>query len=100
MRHTGLDENEVPGLMLDAIREILAIIMPNSAFEDIEHHLEADVNVGAGHSSGGNRRNVHRQGGGPDVLTGHAELVLDAVPVTAEAAPSNPRQSGVLLDLW
>ena len=68
MRYARLDEDEVPGGVLDAVRELVTIVVADAAFEDVEHHLEADVDVRSRDPAGRYHRYVHRQRLGADVL--------------------------------
>ena len=63
--------------------EPVAVLVPDPALEDVEHHLEADVDVRVGDAARRNRRHVHRQLLRPDVLGRQSHLVVDAVPVAA-----------------
>ena len=80
-------------------REPVAVLVAHAAFEDVEHDLEVDVDVGAGDAARRNRRHVHRELRRADVLARHPELVADAVPVAAHAAAADPHQPVVPFDL-
>ena len=54
MRNARRDEDEIAGLVLDALDQPVAVLVPHAPFEDVQHHLEADVDVRAGHAA---RRN-------------------------------------------
>ena len=98
MRHAGLDEDEVPRLVLDDASEARAVLVAHPALENVEHDLEIDVNVGVGHSARWNRRNVHRKLLRADVLAEHAGLVADPVPITPGLAAANHLDAFLSLD--
>ena len=75
------------------------ILVPHAPFENVQHHLEADVDVRAGDAARWDDGDVHRQLGRADVLPRHPELVADAVPVAADAATADPHQAVVSFDL-
>src|SRR5437867_454142 len=47
VRHTRLDEDEVAGAVFDTFLQSNAVLVPNATRQDVEHHLETDMNVGA-----------------------------------------------------
>src|SRR6478672_5632097 len=55
------DEDEIARVVLDALRQPFAVLVAHAAFEDVQHHLEPDVNVRPGNASGRYDRDVHRQ---------------------------------------
>src|SRR5258708_4241297 len=63
--------------------------MPHAALEDVEHYLEAHVDVGVSHAAGRDSRDVHRQFLRSDILTRQTRLVPNAVPSTYVAAPAD-----------
>ena len=58
----------MPGGVLDAMRELVTIVVADAALEDVEHHLETDVDVRSRDPAGRYHRYVHRQRLGADVL--------------------------------
>src|SRR4026207_568320 len=48
--------------------------------EEVERHREADVDVRGGDAARRNRRDVHRQLPGADILPRQSHFVVDAVP--------------------
>ena len=66
--------------------------------QDVEHHLEADVDVRVGDAAGRNRRDVHRQLLRADVLPRQPDLVVDAVPVAAVVAVPDDEDAVVPFD--
>src|SRR5687767_9697220 len=52
VRHAGLDEDEVAGRVLHRQREPRTVLVAHAALEDIQHYLEADVDVGGGDAAG------------------------------------------------
>src|SRR5262249_7670189 len=80
VRNAGLDVDEIAGAVLHHLGETLAIGVAHPALEDVEHHLEIDVDVGIGDRARGNRRHVHREPGRPDVGPGETGQVLNSVP--------------------
>ena len=77
----------------------VAVFVAHAALQDVEHHLEAVVNVRRGDPAGRDRRDVHRQRVGADVLSRHPELVADAVPLPAIGAAADHRDAAELLDV-
>ena len=98
VRNARLDEDEVASLVLDTARQAIAVIVADATLEDVEHHLEAIVNVCSGDAAGRDDGDVHRQLLCADVFSRHAELVVDAVPLPADAAAADPRQASVALN--
>jgi len=39
VRHAGGDEDEVPGFVIDALGQPLAVLVPHAPLEDVEHHF-------------------------------------------------------------
>jgi hypothetical protein len=67
--------------------------VPDVTVQDVEHHLEVDVDVRRGHAAWRNRRHVHRQLPRPGILRRQPRLVLNAIPaanVAAAADDENP----------
>ena len=60
VRHSRLDVDEVAGFVLDRFLAPRPILVANPALQDIEHQLEADVDMGICDAPRGNRRDVHR----------------------------------------
>ena len=73
--------------------------LPVRARRRFEKLLREDVNVRRSYTTWRNHRHVHRQLRRADVLAGHAELVVDAVPVATQAAATNPREPAALFNL-
>src|SRR4029078_3169296 len=61
VRNSRLDENKIAGNVFHGLREVLAILVSHATFEDIQHHLEVDVNVGVRNSARWNRCDIHRK---------------------------------------
>ena len=95
VRNAGLDEDEVAGGVLDDLLQPVAVLVPDAAFEDVEHHLEADVDVRGGDAAGRNRGDVHRQLLRADVLPRQSDLVVNAVPVAAVPAAADDEDAVV-----
>src|SRR5207248_834641 len=43
--YAGFDEDEVAGLVLDALLEPGTVLVPDAALQDVEHHFESVVDV-------------------------------------------------------
>ncbi len=99
VRHAGGDEDEVAGLVVDALAQAVAVLVAHAALEDVEHHLEADVNVGAGDAAGRDGGEVHRQLLRADVLGRQPGPVADAVPAALAAAAAQHGDAAVVLDV-
>src|SRR4051812_34592100 len=82
----GLDEDEIARLVLHRLLQAGTVLVADPPLEDVEHHLEVDVDVGVGHAARRDGGDVHRQLRGVDVLGREAGLVLDVVPAPAGAA--------------
>ena len=98
MRHARLDEDEVAGGILDGLLQSLAVLVPDAARENVEHDLEADMDVRVGDTARRNRRHVHRQRLGADVVARQAHLVVDAVPVAAVLSGANDEDAAMPLN--
>src|SRR5262245_61978426 len=84
--NTGLDEDEVAGRVLDHLLQPVTVFVAEAALENVEHHLEADVDMGIGHAAGWNGGDVHRERLRADVLSRQSFFVVNAVPVAAVLA--------------
>ena len=73
-------------------------LVADAALEDVEHHLEADVDVRVGDAAGRNRGDVHRQRLRADVLARQAFFVVNAVPVAAVLAGADHQDAVVPFD--
>ena len=89
VRHAGLDENQISGGIVDRLSEMVAVFVADPALEDVQHHLEADVDMGEGDAAGWNRGDVHRELFGPDVLARQPRFVLDPIPAADVRAGTN-----------
>src|SRR5262249_23007536 len=87
VRDPRLDVDEVARLVLDDLLEAGAVFMPHATLEDVEHQLEANVNVSQGDAAWRNGCDVHRKLRRADVVRAHPHLVLNSIPVPAVAAP-------------
>src|SRR5262245_2738276 len=86
VRNTGLDEDEVAGCVLDHLLQTVTVFVADAALENVEHHLEADVDVGVASTAGWNSRDVHRERLLAHVLARQSFFVVNAVPVAAVLA--------------
>ena len=98
MRNTGLDVDEIAGLVLKNLLEAVAEFVTDVALQDVEDQLEADMNVSFRDAARRDRRDVRRQFCRPDILSRHALLVVDAVPVPARAAAAYRQDPIVIFD--
>src|SRR5262245_18884690 len=98
VRNTGLDEDEVAGRVLDHLLQTVAVLVADAALENVEHHLEADVDMGVGHAAGWNGGDVHRERLRADVLARQSFFVVNAVPVPAVLASANHEDAVVSFD--
>ena len=48
----GLDEDEVTGRILHDLLQPVTIFVADAPLQDVEHHLESDVDVGGGDAAG------------------------------------------------
>src|ERR1700691_6340454 len=51
MRHTRLNENEIPGFIFERMFERRSVLVPHAPGKNVEHYLELDVNVSVGDPS-------------------------------------------------
>jgi hypothetical protein len=58
VRHTGLDVNEIAGLVLQHLLEPGSELVTHFSFEDIKDQLEADVNMGGRDAAGRYRGDI------------------------------------------
>ena len=98
MRDAGLDEDEIARAVLDDLRQAVAVLVAHAPFENVEHHLEADVNVRVCDAARRNRRDIHRQLLRADVLVRQADLIVNAVPVAAVLAAADDEDAVVPFD--
>ena len=61
MGYARLDVDEVARLVLDGSPQAGSVLMPDSAFENVEHQLKTDVDVGVSDAARGNCRHIHRE---------------------------------------
>ena len=99
VRHAGLDEDEIAGLVLDDLPKPRPVLVAHVALEDVEHHLEVDVDVRVGDAARRNRRDVHRQLRRADVLRRQAGAVANAVPAAHAAAAADDGDPVAALDV-
>jgi hypothetical protein len=98
VRHAGLDEDEVAGPVRDRVDEPGTVVVADRAFQDVQHDLEADVDVRVGDAARRHGGDVHREGLRADVLGRHALHVVDAVPLARTAPTADDGDAVVRLD--
>ena len=98
VRHAGFDVNEVAGGVVDRLRQPIAEFMPHAPAQDVQHHLEADMDVRVGDAARRHGRDVHRQLAGVDVFRRQPGLVGDAVPGAHGLAAADDGDATVVLD--
>ena len=100
MRQAGLDVNEVAGLVFQHALAADPELVSHPALKDVEHDVEIDVDVRFGYAAGRNGCDVHGKLCGTDILRRHADLVLDAVPITAIfiTATTNTMNADIVFD--
>ncbi len=98
VRDAGLDEDEVAGFVVDGRRQVGAVFVADAADQDVEHHLEIDVDVGIGDAARWDGGDVHGQVFGGDVLCRQAGLVADAVPVAVGGAAADDEDAVAAVD--
>ena len=94
-----LYEDEVAGTVVERPCEARAVLVANTPRQDVEHHLEVDVDVSFGHPTGRDGGDVHRESFGAHVLLGHPDSVPDAVPLAAVVARPKHRDPVTDLDV-
>src|SRR3954468_8346015 len=67
--NAGCDEDEITGVVVDALGQPLPVLVADAALEDVEHDFEIHVDVRPGDAARRDRRHVHRQLRRADVLS-------------------------------
>src|SRR5215510_15950210 len=98
VRNTGLDEDEVAGRVLDHLLQTVTVFVTDAALENVEHHLEADVNMGIGHAARWNGGDVHRERLRAYVRARQSFFVVNAVPVAAVYAGADHQDAVMSLN--
>src|SRR4029077_14588808 len=98
VRHAGLDEDEIAGGVFHDLLQTVAVFVADAARENVEHHLEADVDVGVGPAAGWNGGDVHRERLRAHVLARQSFFVVNAVPVAAVLAGAYDQNAVVSLN--
>src|SRR5262249_46708046 len=92
------DVDEVARPVLDRLRQPGPILVTHAALEDVEHHLEADVDMRMGHAARRDRCHVHGKLLSADVPGAHPGPVPDVIPAAAVAPTPNDRTAFPALD--
>ena len=95
VRDARRNENEIASGVLHAVFAPVTELVSHMTRENVEHHLEVDVDVRVGDAGRRNCRDVHGKLSSGNVLGRQPDLVVDVVPVPNVTSGAHGPYAGV-----